>query len=174
MQHLNILCSACCYLQYKQCTDKSISIQRVFTACKQFASKPGKALDYIDKWNPKLKAMEGSDEEEQSNAGSAVNQDLTKEVQDSQMKQINTDDREKEISKAPNEVSLSHEKICEDICKTYEEDSVKRFDGVKEELQEISAVLDEIHRKDSANNRIETEEVQSVPEDKINLKAHIE
>ena len=70
VQHLNILAAACCYLQYKQCTDKSISIQRVFTACKQFASKPGKALDYIDKWNPKLKEM-GLSDAESANDGSA-------------------------------------------------------------------------------------------------------
>ena len=55
MQHLNIVGAACSYLQYKQCTDGTVPIQRVFVACKQFGIKPGKALDYLDKWAANLK-----------------------------------------------------------------------------------------------------------------------
>ena len=43
--------AACCYLQYKQCTDGSVPMSDIFKACKKFSTKPGKALDYLDKWD---------------------------------------------------------------------------------------------------------------------------
>ena len=53
IQFKNIV-SACCYLQYKQQSDDNIDIQEVFKICKILGIKPGKALDYLNRWSTKL------------------------------------------------------------------------------------------------------------------------
>lgn len=46
--------ASCCYLQYKQAENDEIDVQEVFKMCKILGVKPGKALDFLNKWSMKL------------------------------------------------------------------------------------------------------------------------
>lgn len=46
--------ASCCYLQYKQAREDEIDVQEVFKMCKLLSVKPGKALDFLNKWSMKL------------------------------------------------------------------------------------------------------------------------
>ena len=46
--------ASCCYLQYKQAEQDEIDVQEVFKMCKILGVKPGKALDFLNKWGMKL------------------------------------------------------------------------------------------------------------------------
>ena len=51
IQHKTVV-AACCYLQYKQGVQEDV--REVFKVCKNIGVKPGKALDFLNKWSAML------------------------------------------------------------------------------------------------------------------------
>ena len=54
IQHKTVV-AACCYLQYKQGVQEDV--REVFKVCKNLGVKPGKALDFLNKWSTHLDSV---------------------------------------------------------------------------------------------------------------------
>ena len=59
IQHKTVV-AACCYLQYKQGLQDDV--REVFKVCKNIGVKPGKALDFLNKWAAQLELVPNDDE----------------------------------------------------------------------------------------------------------------
>ena len=57
--------AACCYLQYKQADPDQLDVQEVFKMCKVLSVKPGKALDFLNKWCMRLEKLEAGTADDQ-------------------------------------------------------------------------------------------------------------
>jgi len=52
---MQVIISACCFLQYTQTKDDEIKIQDVDRACNKLRVRSGMALTFLDKWESVLK-----------------------------------------------------------------------------------------------------------------------